>query len=82
MFRPLNKKILLIPLHEDKTNTTIFMGNSSTKKYEVVSIGKEVVEVKVKDHVYLNESKLIRLDINNTIYYLLEEEDIYMIVEE
>lgn len=82
MFRPLNKNVLVTALSETKTNSAIYMGSSNTQTYEVVSIGKEVVEVKVKDHVYLNETKLVRLDIDNKIYYLLEEQDIYMVVED
>ena len=81
MFRPLNKNILLLRLNEEKQNQKIFLGASSNI-YEVQSIGKEVVEVKVKDKVYVDESKLHQLIIDGVQCYVIEEQYVYLVVEE
>lgn len=82
MFRPLNKNVLLTNVQITNASQKIFLGNNASKKYQVVSIGKEVVEVKVNDIVYLNESKLIKLNIDNKEYFVIDEQDIYIITEE
>lgn len=82
MFRPLNKNIMLKLVCEDKVSQTIFMGNNSTNKYQVINIGKEVLEVKVNDYVYVDEGKLKHLVIDNIDYYIIDEQDVYLIVEE
>lgn len=81
MFRPLNKNILLLRTNEEKHNQKIFLGASSNI-YEVQSIGKEVVEVKVKDKVYVDESKLHQLIIDGVQCYVIEEQYVYLVVEE
>lgn len=81
MFKPLNKNILVKAINDNQTNNSIFMGKSETPTYEVISIGKSVSFVKTKDIVYLNESKLVQLNIGNEIYYIVHEDDIYMVVE-
>lgn len=81
MFRPLNKNVLLTIVKEESNEDSLFLGTNS-KKYEVVSIGKEVLELKVGDIVYLDEQKLKNLTIQNKDYYVIDEKDIYMIVGE
>lgn len=81
MFRPLNKNVLLTIVKEEPNEDSLFLGTNS-KKYEVVSIGKEVLELKVGDIVYLDEQKLKSLTIQNKDYYVIDEKDIYMIVGE
>lgn len=81
MFRPLNKNVLLKSHILSQNPNSIYMGKSQTPSFEVISVGKEVREVKVGDLVYLDETKLIHLNIEHEIYYLLCEDDIYMIVE-
>lgn len=82
MFRPLNKNILLLRTNEEKQNQKIFLGAASSNIYEVQSIGKEVVEVKVKDKVYVDESKLHQLIIDGVQCYVIEEQYVYLVVEE
>lgn len=81
MFRPLNKNILLLRANEEKHNQKIFLGAFSNI-YEVQNIGKEVVEVKVKDKVYVDESKLHQLIIDGVQCYVIEEQYVYLVVEE
>lgn len=81
MFRPLNKNVLLTIVKEEPNEDSLFLGTNS-KKYEVVSIGKEVLELKVGDIVYLDEQKVKSLTIQNKDYYVIDEKDIYMIVGE
>lgn len=82
MFKPLSKNILLQIVKTNEYSQNIFMGNSSKKIYEVISVGKDVVEIKVKDRVYLDETKIVSLNIEGNDYYLIEEQYIYLVVEE
>ena len=82
MFRPLNKNILLQFVKNNNSVQNLFLGDSQRKVYEVISVGKEVVEIKVSDHVYLDETKLVSLNIQGNDYYLIEEQYIYLVVED
>lgn len=82
MFKPLNKNILLIFKKISSNASGIYLGSNNTNVFEVVSVGKEVLEVKVNDLVYVNESAIKSLVIDNKEYFIIEEKDIYMILED
>ncbi len=82
MFKPLNKNILLTLKKISSNASGIYLGSNNTNVFEVVSVGKEVLEVKVNDLVYVNESAIKSLVIDNKEYFIIEEKDIYMILED
>lgn len=82
MFKPLNKNILLTFKKISSNASGIYLGSANTNVFEVVSVGKEVLEVKVNDLVYVNESAIKSLVIDNKEYFVIEEKDIYMILED
>lgn len=82
MFRPLDKNVLLTKVREEKNISGLYLPQSDNNLYEVVNIGKEVVELKVGDKVYLDEAKLKKIVVNNKEYFIIEEKDIYLLVEE
>ena len=82
MYRPLNKNVLIKSQTENKGSSGLFLGNNNSTIYLVLSVGKEVLEVKENDLVYINESKKERIVIDNCEYFIVLENDIYMKVEE
>ncbi len=82
MYRPLNKNVLLKAQTENKGSSGLFLGNNNSTIYLVLSVGKEVLEVKENDLVYINESKKERIVIDNCEYFIVLENDIYMKVGE
>ena len=82
MFKPLNKNILVRLNNIENHTNALYLGKNISHLYKVINIGKEVVEVKIDDVVYLNENKLINFTINNEQFFIIDENDIYMIVEE
>lgn len=82
MFRPLDKNVLLTKVREEKNVSGLYLPQSDNNLYEVINIGKEVVELKVGDKVYLDEAKLKKIVVNNKEYFIIEEKDIYLLVEE
>lgn len=82
MFRPLDKNVLLTNVKEERNNSGLYLPSNNNNLYEVINIGKEVVELKVGDKVYLDEEKLKKLVVNNKEYFIIEEKDIYLLVEE
>ena len=83
MFRPLDKNVLLTNVKEERNNSGLYLpSNNNNNLYEVINIGKEVVELKGGAKVYLDEEQLKKLVVNNKAYFIIEEKDIYLLVEE
>lgn len=82
MYRPLSKNVLLSVYHKEKSSNGLFLGNNNTNAYRVLNVGKETIEVKVNDVVYINEDKKVRICIDNNEYFIINENDIYLISEE
>lgn len=82
MFRPLNKNVLLKKYQSSSCETTLYLGNKNTSIYQVISVGKEVLEVKNNDLVYVCLESLKNITINNEEYYIIDEKDIYLVVED
>lgn len=82
MYRPLSKNVLLSVYHKEKSSNSLFLGNNNTNAYRVLNVGKETIEVKVNDVVYINEDKKVRICIDNNEYFIINENDIYLISEE
>lgn len=82
MYRPLSKNVLLSVYHKEKSPNGLFLGNNNTNAYRVLNVGKETIEVKVNDVVYINEDKKVRICIDNNEYFIINENDIYLISEE
>ena len=81
MFKPLDKNVLLTIIKEENSSG-LYLPNKGNNLYQVINVGKEVVELKVGDKVYLDEEKLKNLVVNNKEYFIIEEKDIYLLVEE
>lgn len=82
MYRPLSKNVLLSVYQKEKSSNGLFLGNNNTNAYRVLNVGKETIEVKVNDVVYINEDKKVRICIDNNEYFIINENDIYLISEE
>lgn len=82
MFKPLYKNVLLKKIDSSNNHQNIYYVNHDTTLYEIIKVGKEVLEVEENNKVCVNEDKLVTITIDSKTYYLIEEKDIYMIVEE
>ncbi len=80
MIRPLNKNVLVA-----KTNIQpmrgIYMPQTNSNVFQVVSIGVNVSEVNVNDQIVIDITKAKEVTYNGDAYYLINEADILGIVE-
>lgn len=81
MIKPLDKNVL-VRVQETKTIQGIYIPQSNKNRYEVVSVGKNVDEVKVGNTVIVNKSNMCEVSDDNQTYFLVNEKDIIGIVEE
>lgn len=82
LLKPLDQNVLLTKVNDNKSSSLLYMPSKDNSLYEVINIGKEVIELKVGNKVYLDETKLKKFTINNEEYYIVCEKDIYILVEE
>lgn len=82
MFRPLNKNILLEKQEIKENSNSLYLGINNSNLYKVIAVGKEVLEVKVLDNVYVNEENIVQIRIDNKNYFVTEEKNIYMVKDE
>lgn len=81
MIKPLNKNVLVKP-QELKTLGGIYLTQNDTNFFEVVKVGKNVMEVKEGNVVIIDKSSSKSIKYQNETYYLVLEENILGVVEE
>lgn len=81
MIKPLDKNVL-IKVQETTIIQGIYMPQSNKNYFEVINVGKNVVEVKPGNIVIVNKDNLYEVKDNNQVYFLVNEKDILGIVEE
>lgn len=81
MIKPLNNN-LLIKAKKEQTELGIYMPSVVNNQYEVVAIGKKVMEVKVNDKVIVDTDSMKEIKHGSETYYIISEEKILGIVED
>lgn len=81
MIKALNKNVL-VKSQELKTLGGIYLPESEPNFYEVISVGKNVMEVKEGSTVIIDKSSSKLVKYQNKTYYLVQEDNILAVVEE
>lgn len=81
MIKALNKNIL-VKSQELKTLGGIYLPESEPNFFEVISVGKNVMEVKEGAIVIIDKSSSKLVKYQNKTYYLVQEDNILAVVEE
>ena len=83
--KSIGKRILIDPKPmENKTKSGIIIPDSPIKgdkpsKGKVISIGKEVKEIKIEDIVHFNKYVGIEIELNEVKYLTIKEEEVYIV---
>lgn len=80
MLKPLYKNVLLADVIEENHDTSQIYMPSITKQFRVVNVGSEVDNVICGNIVIVNETKLTKLTWKNEIFYVINVEDILIVV--
>lgn len=81
MIKPLDKNVL-VKKYEAQNVLGIYMPQSDTNLYEVISVGINTNEVKPTDKVFIDIKSSHEVKYNGVTYYLLKEDNILGKVEE
>lgn len=81
MIKPLNNNVLIKQCVE-KTVSGIYIPNTNNNLYEVIAIGKSVMEVKVGTNVIIDLNHIKELKYQGSNYYLVSEDKILGVVED
>lgn len=81
MIKALNKNVL-VKSQELKTLGGIYLPESEPNFFEVISVGKNVMEVKEGAVVIIDKSSSKLVKYQNKTYYLVQEDNILAVVEE
>lgn len=81
MIKPLDKNVL-VKEQIAKTTNGIYLPKSDTSFYDVVKVGKNVIEVKEKNAVIVDLQQAKKITYNHEVYYLVKEVDILGVLED
>ncbi len=81
MIKPLNNNVLIKKITE-QVNSGIYMPSTTNNLYEVISIGKSVLEVKVNDKVIVDLNFIKEIKHQGNKYFLVTEDKVLGIVED
>ena len=83
--QPLADRLVAKPLEaQEKTTTGFYVPDSAKEKpqmAEVVSVGKEVKEIKAGDHIVYSQYKPDTVKIDNQEMMIMKEEDVLAVVK-
>lgn len=81
MIKPLNNNLLIKQIVEE-TLSGIYIPNSVKNLYEVIAIGKSVMETKVGDKVIVDINNVREIKYQGSTYFLISEDYVLGIVED